>query len=307
MMDRLLENDTVLKILSVLVAVFIWFTVNFHPGGPQLERRLGPVPISWSVPSRRDLTVLSIRPASVTIFIQGSPSVVGGAATAGAWVNLASITAPGTYTLHVEAAVPTGSSLVQVVPRDVVVTVDVVVTRHFHPVLTPVGTPADGYGLVRIGGTERAVAVTGPSRYVKMVRAVVGRVGVSGETTNFQAQVILQPVNARGVPVSHVQVSPEVLDVPVKILPEKTVPVVVRYAGHPATGLTVTGIQVSPGRVTVAGPAAALAGLSAIDTVPVNVGGARHDVTAEAALSLPAGLQVVAPARTVEVTIAIGS
>lgn len=307
MMDRLLENDTVLKILSVLVAVFIWFTVNFHPGGPQLERRLGPVPISWSVPSRRDLTVLSIRPATVTIFIQGSPSVVDNAAATGAWVDLARITAPGTYTMHVEAAVPTGSNLVQVVPRDVLVTVDVVVTRHFHPVLTPVGAPADGYGLVRLGGAARTVAVTGPSRYVDMVHAVVGRVVVSGETADFQAQVILVPVNARGLPVSRVQVSPEVLDVPVRILPEKTVPVIVRYQGHPAAGLSVTGIQVSPGRVTVAGPAADLAGLVAVETVPVNVAGANRAVTAQAALNLPPGLQVVGSGRTVEVTIAIGS
>jgi YbbR domain-containing protein len=305
MMDRLLENDTVLKILSLLVAIFVWVQVN--TGASQVvQRHLGPVAVSWSVPPERNLTVLSIRPSTVTVLIQGPPSIVTNATSAGAWVDLSKLTHPGTFTMRVEASVPTGSQLVQVIPRDVVVAVDAVKTRHYHAVLEQEGMPPGGYGVVSLGSGPRVVSVTGPGHLVDQVSNVIGKVEVAGQTANFSEQVILFPVNSRGQVVNHLQVSPEVMTVPVTILPEKTVPVVVHYTGRPANGLTVTGIEVSPGQVTVAGAADVLAGVAAVDTKPVPLAGAAETFTVRARLALPAGVEVVGP-DTVDVTIAIGS
>jgi YbbR domain-containing protein len=305
MMDRLLENDTVLKILSLLVAIFVWVDVN--GGASQLvQRKLGPEALSWSVPATRNLTVLSIRPSTVYVWIQGPPNTTTNATAVGAWVDLSKLTAPGTYTLPVEASVPQGSTLVEVQPKYVVVTVDSVITRRFHVLLKPVGTPPPGYGVVAVGTPPHPAAVTGPGHLVKQVAAVEGKLDVAGNTTSFSEQVILFPVNAKGQVVPDLQVSPEVVTVPVTVLPEKTVPVVVHYTGQPAAGLTVTGIQVSPGQVTVAGSAAALAGIAAIDTKSVNLAGQDKTFTVRAHLVVPPGVEVVNP-TTVEVTIGIGS
>jgi YbbR domain-containing protein len=306
MMDRLLENDTVLKILSLLVAIAVWVQVNTGPSGtPPVRQWLGPLTVSWSLPSNPHLTVLGIRPDTVHVLVQGPPANMANVASTEAWVNLTKLTGPGTYTMQVAASVPTGDTALQVQPKEVVVTVDSVSTRHYRAALQVVGQPPGGYGVIGVSTPSRTVSVTGPSRYLTQVNRVVGKVAVSGQTSLFHEQVILFPVNQKGQVVPHVQVSPEVRTVTVAILPEKTVPVVVKYTGRPGSGLTIRGITVSPNQVTIAGSAGLLAGVAAIDTAPVSVAGATSTVTANQHLQLPSGLQVVG-SPTVNVTITIG-
>ena len=305
MMDRLLENDMVLRILAILVALAVWVQVNDALGvSPKpVQRRVPDVPIVWSVPPP-NLTVIGVRPSTVTVEIQGQPNTIG--TVANAWVNLGAVTAPGTYSEVAAASVPAGATVVQVLPREVVVTVAALETRHFRADLVQVGSPPGGYGVVTMGAVDRTVSVSGAAPYVHQVRKVMGKVSVVGQQTSFTEQVLLFAVNAQGKAVGHVQLSPDILTVPVTIAAEKTVPVVVRYNGKPSAGFTVSGIRASPATVTVTGPASLLAGIAAVDTHAVSVSGANRTVTTTATLSLPTGVQAVGPS-TVKVTITIGA
>jgi YbbR domain-containing protein len=306
MMDRLLENDTVLKILSLLVAIAVWVSVNNPRFSPQFVRRpIKNVPVATSAPNR-NLTVVSVKPSRVTVTIQGPASSNLGTVR-NAWVQLANITRPGIYALKVEAAVPTGTKPVRVQPAEVLVNVEQIVNRRYPVSLVPVGAPPGGYGVVSLGGGRTYEAtVSGASGLVDEVKEVVGKITIVGEQSSFFARVILSAVNQKGTPVANVQVTPEILTVPVTILPEKTVPIVVRYIGKPTAGFSVTGISVNPNSVTLAGPSSELSTISAVDTDAVDISGASHGVTVTKHLALPRGVQVVGR-DTVSVTISIGS
>jgi len=302
MMDRILENDTALKIVSVLVAIAIWVQVN--SGVPsQVERRLGPVPVTW-LAATNHYTVMGIHPASVVVDIEGPPSDVSNSSHAEAWVDLAHITRPGTYSLPVNASVPTGTSLVSITPTDVTVTVDNIVTKKFPVSAVAVGHVPSGYGVLGMTPTNSTAEVTGPSTAVDSVKAVQARVDLKGQTAYFQAQVTLVPVTAAGKPVGHVDVTPTLMDVAVTVSPKATVPVVVRYHGTPAAGYTVTGIAVTPPKVTVFGPASVLAALTQVTTNAVPISGRSTTITKRVHLVLPSG--ATASPATVTVTITIG-
>ncbi|MCL8207332.1 MAG: hypothetical protein K6V97_04560 [Actinomycetia bacterium] len=302
MMDRLLENDTILKILSLLVAIAVWVQVNMSL--PQtVDRRLGPVPLAWTLPPHSRLVVLSIRPAEVTVQIQGPTSAMGPNVTADAWVDLSKLTRPGTYSEPVVASVPTGTRLVAVTPGHVLVTVDTEVSRKLPVTLTTTGHPPPGYGVARTSTATSSVTVSGPSQYVDQVAAVVGRVNVSHATGPFTAQVLLFPVNRRGQTVGHVELSPELVSADVQVAAERTLPVVVSYRGTPAAGYTVGTIDVKPTTVTVYGPTSALAGLDHLVTQPVDINGATGTVTATVALAAPSGVTLSTGSVTVTITI----
>jgi YbbR domain-containing protein len=286
-----------------VVAVAIWVGVNANT--PQAaERQLGPVGVAWLLPDHSRLTVVTIRPTEVTIKIKGSGSAVDSNA-AEALVNLQQVTRPGTYSEKVQVTVPTGTSLVSVTPATVEVTLEEEISRTFAVHVEASGSPMQGYGVLAMHLVQRDATVSGPSNQVDKVHAVVARVPVSGQSASFSTQVALAAVNAAGAPVKGVQVTPALRTVNVTLSPVKTLPVTVKYSGTPATGLTVTQIEVSPLHIQVYGTASALAGLTAVFTNPVNIAGANANVTTEASLNLPSGVTLAVP-DTVAVTIDIG-
>lgn len=303
MTDRILENDTALKILSLLVAIAIWVQVNSSTAPRQVEGKLGPVPVTW-LASSNHYTVLSMHPASATIDIKGPPGSVTQSFHASAWVDLAHITKPGTYSLPVSASVPPGTSLVSVSPADVTVTVDSVVAKKFSITAVPVGHVASGYGIVSMTPVSTAVEVSGPSHDVAAVSHVYARVNVSGQTSTLDAQVALVAVNAAGHTVPQVTVSPTLMSVSVTVSPEKVLPVVVKYHGTPGTGYVVRSITVTPRHVAVFGSASALSGLTALDTHTITISGRTASVSKNIGLVLPSG--VTASPSAVRATISIG-
>ncbi|MCY0886699.1 MAG: CdaR family protein [Firmicutes bacterium] len=302
MMDRLLENDTALKIISVIVAIALWVTANSNRTPPTVAT-LGPIPLEWTtLPQGSDLMVMGLKPGAVTVQIKGPPTAVNAAhsSSLAAWVSLGQLTRPGTYSLPVHAAIPAGTSLVAVYPSRVVVTVDRVGRVKRAVTVRTIGTPDPGYLVASVNTSVPSAVLSGPSGDLAAVTEVVAEVPVAGRKASFSQQAILQPLNDEGRIVPHVEVNPVLATVSVTIKPqppEVTLPVVVRYNGQPAAGYQIVSIGVEPSTVTVTGSAAALSGLTAVDTAPVDLSGARGPVAATVGLSLPPGVSPVAVNR----------
>ena len=77
-----------------------------------------------------------------------------------------------------------------------------------------------------------------------------------------------------------VTLSVEKIQVSVPVYPIKTVPVVARISGDPASGYWVSEKTVSPDTVDIVGPAGVLDGLNEIELAPVQLNGATEDISA---------------------------
>lgn len=308
-MDRLLENDLVVKIVSVLLAIALWFQVVVGQGASSrdVQRVIPGVAVSWrNLPP--DLAVVSVDPKTVTVTVRGDSATID-ALTPGslsAILNLSGAQA-GRQAFYVEVSVPRGVSLISPQPSNVTAVLESVIEREMPFALVTQGAPAAGFRAGQPTLTPSTAIVRGPGSLVDRVATVRVTVDLTGATAAVSAAAKPQAVDAEGAPVDGVEVLPASVrvDVPVnKSLPARSVNVNVKLAGQPASGYSAGTPTATPATVTVEGSEDALAKLNAIDTEPINISGAKANVSQQAGLVLPAGVVAADPA-TVRVTVPI--
>jgi YbbR domain-containing protein len=306
--DRLLQNNTVIKVISALLALVVWSQVATEAQAGDVPRTVSGVTVSWrNLPP--DLAVARVSPDSVAVTIRGQPQLVNGLTGADfdASVNLRGATA-GRLAFYVEVSVPRGVQLVGVSPASVVVVLEPVIERQRTVEVRVAGRPAAGYQVGAAAVTPESVVVRGPATAVDAVVRAVANVDVGGATVTANEEVEPQLLDGAGRPVQGVQAIPARVSVRVPVVPAtptKVVPVRPQLQGAPAPGYTVLGVRADPATVTAMGSAAALAALDGLKTGPVSVAGARADVTATVPLLLPDGVTAAQPAG-VSVTVHIG-
>ncbi len=307
MMDKLLENNTILKILSVIVAIFIWFQA--HGGVSPINRPVGPVAVGYYSLSSH-LTVMSITPSVVTVEINGPPGTVDSSTTTSevsASINLGNITKPGTYVRKVAGSVPAGTGVVSVTPARVVISMakmgQVKVPLNIHIA----GQPASGDILSGYKADRKNVTISGPTSALSQVRSVVGTLSVQDRSGTFHASVVLHPVDREGNTVPKVEVNPPTARVTATIQPkppEKVLPVVGKIKGKPASGFHIAQITVYPSTVMVSGTKSVLSKLTHVYAATINVSGATKTIVKKVPVILPTGTSAVSSGQvTVTVTI----
>lgn len=297
-MDRLLENDTILKILSLVVALFLWYEVTSPNAKVMVDRRIGPVPVEYTPPPNSNLTVMSMNPNIVTVQIRGTTQTISQTHPhmIAAFVDMQGLKRSGTYTLPVRVSAPTGTSFVSVVPNKVTVVVDQMGTRRMTVDLRPVGAPAPGYEIKGLAANTPSVTLSGPTSDLNQVHRVVAEIPVGGRNASFQEQVTLLPLNADDHAVQHVQVSPAMVSASASIMkrpPEKSVGVVAKLHGHPAAGYSITNIRVNPATVNITGTQSAINAVHVLYTIPIDVSGDTGSVSAAVPLVFPSGVSGV--------------
>ena len=154
----------------------------------------------------------------------------------------------------------------------------------------------------------QTATITGPRTQVTQVATAVARVRIQPAGLDVDQQVDLVPVDARGDPVTQVDVSPSSARVRIAVSSlstTRTLPVAPVLKGDPATGFEVTATSSEPAVVTVHGDAGTLAGLTSIPTKPVSITGAKDDIVRDVALVPPSGVTLDLVTQ-VSVTVAIG-
>ncbi len=301
MMDRLFDNDTVLKILSVLAAIFLWLQVNgasTRSRPPEKQVSVGPLTLQWSPPNGSNLTVVSMHPSAVDVQLQGPSkalsSIKRGNVTA--WVNLSKITRAGTYTLPIGASSPPGTTSISIAPAQVTVSLDQMGTRKLPVTVRAQGSPPAKYEVRSLVPEISRATISGPMQDLNRVKKVVATVPVEGHNANFQDQSMLLPVAGNGATVAHVEVTPPMASVAATIRlkpPEATVGVVVRISGHPAAGYTISRISVTPRQLTITGAKSVIGKISTVYTTPISVSGMTGPVKGSIPVSLPASVSAV--------------
>lgn len=307
MMDRLLENNTVLKIVSVIVAIFIWIQATSNQANFSV-RPMASIPVATDNLNPH-LTVMSVTPPDVSVEIKGPPSAVGSVTLAQvqAFVNLSQLKGPGTRSLKVSVAVPANVGVYRVTPARVDVTVAKIGQQKVPVTLKVGGSPPDGYELSGYTASLKQATISGPTGALKDVTSVTGTVSLGSRSHSFTADVVLRAMNAAGKMVPRVQVNPATDAVNVIIKPkppQKVLPVVSQLTGQVASGYKISQITVYPSSVTVSGSTKSLAGLTRLDTIPINVTGASKTITEAVPVVVPKGTRLVS-SGAVQVTITI--
>ncbi|MBE9471624.1 MAG: hypothetical protein IMY75_05920 [Chloroflexi bacterium] len=171
------------------------------------------------------------------------------------------------------------------------------------------GKPTLGYLRQATTIDPSEVLVNGPSTYVAQVVEAFTSVSVQETNADVEGEFPLQPRDSEGQPVTHVTLTPEMVNARIPIerssYYDSLAVKVVLFEGQVAPGYRVTNISVEPPEVTVFGSPEVIKALPGyIETEPIDVEGAQADVVVRPALNTPSNVAVVSD-QQVEVRVFI--
>ncbi|HEY8393875.1 MAG TPA: CdaR family protein [Thermaerobacter sp.] len=312
-MDRLFENETHLRILSVLLAVALWFGVMSSQNPDQARTVYGvELVIEGLDPS---LAVHSVQPRTVDVTFSGPPDFLQALSMDDirATVDLSGA-GPGEITRPI-TVIPVSGRLrvLRISPQYVTVRVEQRLEKTVPVELQTRGQPLADYVIENPTVSAEQATVSGARSLVDRVDHVVADVSVAGIQSTIAHSVPLLPVDASGRPVETdfpqalvIEPATVQVTVPVVYMPRKDVPVQARLQGQPAQGFEIGNIEIEPAEVTVrARDEDLLAELEFLQTESIDIEGLDHTVTREAGLALPDGVITADGRRTVRVTVEV--
>jgi YbbR domain-containing protein len=151
---------------------------------------------------------------------------------------------------------------------------------------------------VRVQGQERALRdVASGKRVVGVLDLSQAKVGEN--IVRLSPDDILRP---SGVAVAYL--SPSEVKVKLESLVRRAIRIEPVLRGTPAAGFRVKKISTSPSRITVEGPASMMSRLNDLQTLPIDIQGARADVTVEPKIDYK-GMQVKIMEKNISVRVSL--
>jgi len=303
-MRRSLLVDLSSALVALILALTIW-VVAMREENPVVQDHF-PQGIPVEVKNKgEDLLILGGFEKEVTLLIRAPQKVWSDleAKNFRAYIDLADlrVEAYEVYEVPVEVEAP---ETVQVIEKslDVVsITLDKVAQRSFRVGVNILGDVPVGYRYGVPVVTPSQVAVSGPQSTVDQVEAVVIDLQLRGEKATMEKAFEPWPQNEIGGTVSGVEISPSQVMVQLPIEQEsgyRDVSVKVVTQGMVASGYWISDIRVDPSTVTVYGdPQRVSELLGFLETEPVDVEGAKANLTRSVALVLPEDISLLGVGR----------
>lgn len=273
-MKKKILNNLGLKLLSVVIAIILWFVVVMT-NNPKDSKEFRNIPVVltnvelltgenkvYEVLDNTDIVRVTVEmPRDKMDQISESDIVAEADVSKLTEINTVPINCyVGNDSLNVSSVTCN---------RDVVrLSVEDKINRTFNIEIVPIGKPAEGYVIDDISSSLTRIQISGPRSVIEKVKKVVAEVDVTNAVGDISVNVAPQfyDENDNAVPnSSKITKSDNTVHLDVKVLVTKEVPVEVSYTGTPAEGYLATGeIGCDPATVMLSGTLPALAGVNKI-------------------------------------------
>ncbi|MDQ1235721.1 YbbR domain-containing protein [Paenibacillus sp. SORGH_AS306] len=320
MMDKWINNNTVAKVLALVVSILLWVMVHLDGGAASIRTTSVSSAMGTNVIDNvqvqaygfdEDKYVLkSLDPTRVSIQVRGQQSDLTSYFSSESYkvkVDLSQVTQAGTMTLPLIPELPASVQYVSMSPSTVKVTIEEKTSNAFVPEIVTQGEPATGNQAgdpVITDGTDK-VSVTLPQSRLEDVQKVQGVVNIEGATDTVSKTVSLIVYAKDGSVIKDAVVSPASVKVEVPIgTSVKTLPLNLSYTGELPNSLILANTEASVNEVTVYGSEKSLAALGDSITATVDLGSIKEAGTTNLTvkLDIPEGADRIAPS-TVQVKI----
>lgn len=249
------ESPLFLKILSVFIALILWFFVaggNEDAFGLEVRRTFDNIPLSIRNMGA-DLVVAETLD-NVTLSLQGVHAAFDGLTPADleAYVDLNG-RKEGWHEVRINAMAPPGVSVVRIDPAKANILLDNIISRQMEVDGNIQGEPAQGRLIIESNFEPGYVFVQGPARKVDQVEKVIFHLELDEAAEDFVAHPVrLFPVDSDMNKVEGLIVVPDEASVWVRFeMPRQEVPVEVIFLPEEAT---VDSLSIEPQMIVIQGP-----------------------------------------------------
>ena len=318
---RSLFNNWGLKIVSLIVAIFLWlFVTNYQD--PETVLTVNNVPVKLlhteAVKSEGKIYIVLDDSDTIPVVTINAPRSIVDKLEADNVIATADLEDMNPdYTVPITITTNKYSDSISNISgsiRSVSLSVEDEARAIFPIEASVAGSAADGYQMGQVAMDQNQVRVTGPKSEVERVKSagVIVDISDSDRTVSTNAEIHLYDEDGRDIDIDkNLTLNIDKVMVRVEVLPLKVVPIKIAVSGKPVEGYRMTGeTSVEPGQVMVAGKKSTLDTLSAI-SIPsseLNVTGRTNDLvkTFDLRNYLPSGVELAeGEGETVKVTIEI--
>ncbi len=311
--DRILFNSKFTLLVSLVLAIFLYFTINFNAQnslfGTPLVNAKGLSNVSVVARYNSDVFEVAGLPTTANITIMGEGSNVNAAASQKGIVvaNLEGLT-EGTHQVKLAVEGFNDNVDIKIEPSVAVVNLKKKSTGQFDigydfinqskmNSIYSLGVPEFEYSKVNVRASKDTLDS------IAFIKALID---VTGVESDFQQEAILAAYDKKGMPVN-AEIIPNTINVKVGVTsPNKVVPIKVEVTGEVPGGMAIETIIMDHETVTIY---ASDSVLSKIDSVVVTVDATTltKDTTVSRAITLPAGVKEATINQvTMEVTLGEG-
>ena len=311
-----LTNNFGIKIIAVLVAAILWLAV-VNVNDPEKTVVIYNVPVTITHEDAiTDLgMVYSLDSAErVNLTVSGKRSVVGNLSADDfkATASLKELSRVNSVPVEVKTKRSSLSGKINIVKQSIqtiVVNVESIDKQTFDIGAEFSGKAADGYVAGDYSLSNNSVEIKAPTSVIDRISKVVASCDLNGSSSDISQKCDLKLYDKRGRKIEdkNINMSIRKVNVEVKILKEKEVPIVIDSVGNPADGYEVADIKLSQDKVKLTGNEEVLAGIEKLEiNGSVNISGKTKDVIKVIDLNkyLPEGITIDGDAK-VEITVKI--
>lgn len=193
-------------------------------------------------------------------------------------------------------------NLVLVSPQSINIELERIISNTFSVQLVVKGVPKTDYKLIRAEINQKSIQLKDRESLINQVDSVKAEIDVSEMSEDGNEVVECKVYDSQGMVISELSKG---LTSSIKLYFAKEVPVSLIVEGTPASDFVETGRKVTPEKIMVTGTPAILSELTELKTLPVNINGATSSIATNIGFDLPEGIRLVDPSRQATVNITI--
>ncbi len=294
-MRDLIKNNTSMKILSVAIAVLIWFLVS-SSNDPITTKRYTNIKVNMINGEKLiegGMTYNVESGETVDIIVKGNKSVINRLNRSDfiAEADLSQLSELGTVHIQVTAKrfadqldIDLGST--QVVHVDL----EEIFTKSVKVVINPTGEPADDYVIGSTSSSPSLIDVEGPKSKVEKIASL----SVNLDVTEAQETVkekftsedyLIYDQNGEEMTADMLTFGQTSVTAKVRILKQKEITIKLETEGTPQEGYSLASLEYEPKKIVIAGKESDIKGLDSIELDPISIEGLSKSYSEEIALT----------------------
>ncbi len=297
-----------IKLLSLFLAIILWLYIA---GGenPVVENFID---ISLTQTNLSEDLAIKEFPTNASVGIKGprniinniSPNQISGI------VNFSEISKEGLYKLNVEVAAPKKTQITRIIPSEIKVEVEKVLTKEVEVEYSLIGVPEKGYSLTDEPQLNPSkVKIIGAQSVLESIKQTICAIDISGIKEDLNKKAKVRAVDVNGNDIKEVMIEPDIVEVSISLThgyPEKQLAVKPKIVGKPAPGYYISEILSNPDKIKIFGNYSKISTIEFLETIPIDVSGITKSLSVKVPPALEEGLDIVeGEIELIEVTIQV--
>jgi len=297
-----------IKLLSLFLAIILWLYIA---GGenPMVENFID-IPLT-QINLGEDLVIKEF-PVNVSVGIKGPKNIINNISShqVNGIVNFSEISKEGLYKLKVEVAPPKKTQITRIIPSEIKVEVEKVLTKGVEVQYSLIGVPEKGYSLTdEPQFNPSKVKIIGAQSVLENIKQIICAIDISGIKEDLSRKLKVKAVDVNGNEIKEVKIEPDIVEVSISLTrgyPEKQLTVKPKIIGKPAPGYYISEILSNPDEIKIFGNYPKISNIEFLETIPIDVSGITKTLSVKVPPALEEGLNIVnGEVELIEVTIQV--